>query len=218
LRREERCRRVRCDRRQQAIAAVRDIADEAPNFQRMTASSSRGIMGSTKGETMAEHEELKRAGKAFGTSLIFFWLRFGAALALFAFVVAIVLLGSLPIVAFIAFIVFALVEMACCTWVIGHWDEWEASAGAKIREEVDGWRDGRIMRRVVDGVSRDSATWYSVAAALAGSVDALTAAHLLSGRLVAKRRVIWSCVVRGAVLTVLVVLTALLVGPGGTRF
>ena len=167
---------------------------------------------------MLEDKEVRGAEKAFGASLIFFWLRLGAPLALLAFVVVVVLLGSLPIVAFIAFGVSALVEMACCTWVVRHWDEWEARAGASISEEVDGWREGRIMRRVVEGVSSGSAIWYSVAAALAGSVDAVTAARLLSGRLVAKRRVIWSCVVRGAFLAALFVLTALLVGPGGTRF
>ena len=158
------------------------------------------------------------AGNPFGASLIVLWLRFGAALVLFAFVVVVALLGSLPIVAFIAFAVFAFVEMACCAWVVGHWDEWEARVGAKMREEVDGWHDGRIMGRVVEGVSRGSAVWYSVAAALAGAVDAVTAARLLGAGPVAKRRVIWSCVVRGAFLAILLVLIGLLVGPSGTRF
>lgn len=168
---------------------------------------------------MPETAELKGGGKSFGASLIFFWLLFGVALAWFAFVVVVVLLGSLPIVTLIAFGSFSLAEMACSTWVVGHWDEWEARAGSKIREEIDGWREGRIMRRVVEGVRSDSAFWYAVAAGLAGSVDAVTAVRLLSGRLVARRRVIWACVVRGAFLAVLFVLTALLVGPGGgTRF
>jgi hypothetical protein len=111
---------------------------------------------------------------------------------------------SADLFAAVAFVVATFVEMACCRWIDGHWDAWEAKAGTKIKAKIDRWRQGRIKGKIVEWVSSGSALWYSVAAVLARPTVVTTVARLVTGRPVGRQRVIPSCVAYGAWVAVVV--------------
>lgn len=146
------------------------------------------------------------------------WMTVGAGLLLLAFVAVTAHVGSVLVVAIAAFAVFALIELLLSTWVVRHWDEWEAKVGAKTRTELDGWRDRRIMGRLVAGATSRSALSYSAAAAVLGPIVALTTARLLNGHAVARSALVGACVGRGGLMALLVVVYGLTLGAAGTRF
>src|SRR5262245_3610431 len=61
-----------------------------------------------------------------------------------------------------AFVAYAAIELAFCTWIERHWDGWEAKAGSRMRKKIDKWRSGRVMRHVADWITGGTEVVYGI--------------------------------------------------------
>jgi hypothetical protein len=85
----------------------------------------------------------------------------------------------------IAFVAYAAVELAFCTWIDRHWDSWEAKARLRMRKKIDKWRSGR-MRHIADWITGGNGVVYGIASFIAmfftDAVVVMIVARMLSGR------------------------------------
>ena len=105
-----------------------------------------------------------------------------------------------------AFVAYALIELAFCTWVDRHWDGWEAKAGPRMRKKIDKWRNGRIMRHVAGWITGGTGIVYGVASLIAmfvaDAVVVVTVARMLGGQRLGRGRVLWTCLAAATVFTI----------------
>ena len=106
----------------------------------------------------------------------------------------------------IGFVVYAVIELAFCTWVNRHWDSWEAKAGPRMRKKIDKWRSGRVMRHVTDWITRGSGIVYGFASLIAmfvtDAVVIVTVARMISGQRLSRGRVLWTCLAAATAFTI----------------
>ena len=108
------------------------------------------------------------------------------------------------IVLVLAFALYGAIDLVFCTWVDRHWDSWYARAGPKVRERIDKWRGGRVMRHVVGWITSGSAFLYGLAAFLASPVVLVTIARMIGGQEAGRARVLWACAASAILFTVTV--------------
>jgi hypothetical protein len=119
-----------------------------------------------------------------------------------AYVVSDAYLIGLPLMILAAWVkplvVFALaaaglifVNIACCTWVDGHWDSWVAAGkGKEIEQRIEKLRSGRMMRRPVKWVRSGSDVWIALAAAVLNAVTVVALACVTGGKAIGAHRVL----------------------------
>jgi hypothetical protein len=104
------------------------------------------------------------------------------------------------------FVVYALVELAFCTWVDRNWDGWEAKAGPRMRKKIDKWRSGRVMRHVAGWITGGTGIVYGIASLIAmfvtDAVVVVTVARMLSGQRLGRGRVLWTCLAAATAFTI----------------
>jgi hypothetical protein len=105
-----------------------------------------------------------------------------------------------------AFVAYAAIELAFCTWVDRHWDGWEAKARPRMRKKIDKWRSGRVMRHVAGWITGGTGVVYGIASLIAmfftDAVVVVTVARMLSGRRLGRGRVLWTCLAAATVFTI----------------
>jgi hypothetical protein len=105
-----------------------------------------------------------------------------------------------------AFVAYAAIELAFCTWVDRNWDGWEAKARPRMRKKIDKWRSGRVMRHVADWITGGTGVVYGIASLIAmfitDAVVVVTVARMLSGRKLGRGRVLWTCLAAAIVFTI----------------
>jgi hypothetical protein len=106
----------------------------------------------------------------------------------------------------VAFVAYAAIELAFCTWIDRHWDGWEARARPRMRKKIDKWRDGRVMRHVAHWITGGTGVVYGIASLIAmfftDAVVVVTVARMLSGRRLGRGRVLWTCLAAAIAFTI----------------
>jgi hypothetical protein len=120
-----------------------------------------------------------------------------------------------PVLAFIvALAVYFLVELGGSTWIDANWDRWMAGAGRRFAARLERWRNGRIMGRVVKGITGGSTFWYAVAGAITSPIAVTTIGRVIGGEPIGKDRIFWAAVTNAVSQAAAVVLIGLAVGLG----
>jgi hypothetical protein len=83
----------------------------------------------------------------------------------------------------------ALMNIACCRWVVREWSSFIGGSGAGVAKRVDGLRESRLMRRPTAWLSEAGDGRFALAAILTNAITAVTAARAL-GASVDGRRII----------------------------
>lgn len=96
-----------------------------------------------------------------------------------------------PLIVFVvAAAVYALINIACCTWINRHWDRWMAKAGKRVETKVQKMRSSRLMKHPVAWIERGTDWWFALAAALTNAITAVVVARLIGGKPLSERRVL----------------------------
>jgi ABC-type multidrug transport system fused ATPase/permease subunit len=97
-----------------------------------------------------------------------------------------------PLVVFaVAAVAVALINVALCGWLDGHWDGWVASGrAAKVEKRLEKLRSGKVMRHPVEWITRGSDAWFALAAALINAITVVAIARLVGGQAVGRHRIL----------------------------
>jgi hypothetical protein len=114
----------------------------------------------------------------------------------------------------VALAIYFLVEIAGSTWIDTHWDRWMAGAGGKFAARLEKWRNGRIMGRVVKGITGGSTFWYAAAGAITSPIAVTTVGRVIGGEPIGKDRIFWTAVTNAVLQAAAVLLIGLAVGLG----
>src|SRR5262249_52613522 len=61
-------------------------------------------------------------------------------------------------------VVYSLVQYWASVWLVGHWGMWvQTDSGKRAEARLEKWRQGRVLGRIVKGVTSGSVFWYAVA-------------------------------------------------------
>ena len=75
-----------------------------------------------------------------------------------------------------------------------------------MRQKIDKWRSGRVMRHVAGWITGGSGVVYGIASFIAmfvtDAVVVVTVARMLSGRALGRGRVLWTCLAAATVFTI----------------
>ena len=93
-------------------------------------------------------------------------------------------------------VVYGLVQYGASRWLIRHWDEWVAGEnGRRFEARVQKWRQGRVTRRLVDGVTSGSLLWYVIASIAFATVDIVAIWKLSTTEPMPESRLVLSSIV-----------------------
>jgi uncharacterized membrane protein len=93
------------------------------------------------------------------------------------------------IVFVVAVVVIALINLASCTWVDREWETFASGPGKRVEKRLDKMRKSKTMRHPVEWITRGSAGWYALAAALINAITVTALARIIGGKPVGQRRV-----------------------------
>jgi hypothetical protein len=95
-------------------------------------------------------------------------------------------------------VVYSLVQYGASEWLIHHWDEWiQDEHGRRFVARLQKWRERRITRRAVEGVTRGSLIGYVLASVVLAAVDVVAIWNLSSTEPLPQRNVALSAGVYG---------------------
>src|SRR5215211_5551517 len=114
----------------------------------------------------------------------------------------------------VAVVVYFVVELTASMWIDGNWDRWMAGAREKTEQRLAKWRQGRIMKHLVNGVTGDSIFWYAVAAALTSPIMVVTIGRFIGGQPIGKSRILWAVVANALFQAGLIAVVGLLLNEG----
>jgi hypothetical protein len=83
----------------------------------------------------------------------------------------------------------ALINVACCHWVVREWASFIDGPGAGVAKRIDSLRDARLTRRPIAWLSEAGDGRFALAAILTNAITAVTAARAF-GTDVNRRRVL----------------------------
>ena len=86
----------------------------------------------------------------------------------------------------------ALINMACCHWVVREWASFIDGPGAGVAKRVDSLREARLTRRPIAWLSEADDRRFALAAILTNAITAVAAARALGTRVDARRIVVAS--------------------------
>ena len=114
--------------------------------------------------------------------------------------VVIALAAVLPAIATFAItaVVYSLVQYWASLWLVSHWDGWvRTPRGRSAEARLEKWREGRILGRVVRGVTSGSVFWYAVASIAFAAVDIVGIWNLSSTEPISRRKIAVASAVYG---------------------
>ena len=95
-------------------------------------------------------------------------------------------------------VVYSLVQYGASEWLIHHWDEWiHGENGRRFEARLQKWRQRRITRRAVEGVTKGSIIGYALASVVLAAVDVVAIWNLSSKEPLPQRKVALSACVYG---------------------
>lgn len=95
-------------------------------------------------------------------------------------------------------VVYSFVQYGASDWLIRHWDEWIAGdKGRRFEVRLEKWRQGRLTRRAVKGVTKGSALGYALASVVLATVDVVAIWNLSSKEPLPQRKLTLSAIVYG---------------------
>jgi hypothetical protein len=95
-------------------------------------------------------------------------------------------------------VVYSLVQYWASMWLSRHWAGWISSKrGRRAEARLEKWRQGRILGRVVRGLTSGSVWWYAVASLAFAAVDVVAIWNLSSDKPLPQRRILVAAVVYG---------------------
>jgi hypothetical protein len=95
-------------------------------------------------------------------------------------------------------VVYSLVQYWASVWLSRHWAEWiHSERGRRAEARLEKWRQGRVLGRVVKGVTSGSIWWYAVASLAFAAVDVVAIWNLSSATPIPRRRILVAAVVYG---------------------
>jgi hypothetical protein len=87
--------------------------------------------------------------------------------------------------------VLTVVNIACCNWLQGSWDEWIQGHGQKLEERLEKLRRGRILRHPLGWITHDSTVMITIAAGLIGTVIVVAVIRLAGSAPIGPRRILF---------------------------
>ena len=84
------------------------------------------------------------------------------------------------------------VNIACCTWLQRRWQSWIEGHGSRLESRLERLRHGRLLRRPVGWITRDSDILFTIAAGLIGTVIVAAVACLAGSRPLTRRRILFA--------------------------
>ena len=95
-------------------------------------------------------------------------------------------------------VVYSLVQYWASMWLSRHWAGWiQSGSGRRAEGRLEKWRQGRILGRVVRGVTSGSIWWYAVASLAFAAVDVVAIWNLSSDKPIPQRRIMIASIVYG---------------------
>jgi len=95
-------------------------------------------------------------------------------------------------------VVYSFVQYWASVWLVRHWAQWiQGERGQRAEARLEKWRQGRVLGRVVKGVTSGSVWWYAVASLAFAAVDVVAIWNLSADKPISQRRVLVASVVYG---------------------
>jgi hypothetical protein len=95
-------------------------------------------------------------------------------------------------------VVYSFVQYGASEWLIHHWDAWiHGENGRRFEARLGKWRQSRLTRGAVEGVTKGSLLAYTFASIVLAAVDVVAIWNLSSKEPLPQRNVVLSAVVYG---------------------
>jgi hypothetical protein len=95
-------------------------------------------------------------------------------------------------------VVYSLVQYWASLWLVRHWSQWiHGERGRRFEARLEKWRDGRVLGRVVRGITDGSVFWYAVASLAFAAVDIVGIWNLSSEEPIPRRKIAVASAVYG---------------------
>src|SRR5581483_6971488 len=95
-------------------------------------------------------------------------------------------------------VVYGLVQYWASVWLIRNWDTWiSGENGERFEKRLEKWRQGRLTRKAVEGVTSSSTWKFALASVILATVDVVAIWNLSTKEQMPRRRVMLSAAVYG---------------------